>query len=345
MDKTLLYDGIVFSLQRTGGISVLYSEIISRLPRSSYELVGFRADPPTALTDATYAYQAPRRLEKYRRATYSGKAEVFHSTYYRLPAKRGAAVVTTVHDFVYERFLSLPQRIVHGVQKRAAIAGSDRIICVSESTRRDLLEFVGQQYRDRTIVVPLAASEMFHPLLGIQMLPQVLFVGPRTTYKNFPAVVDAMDSLRDLSLLCVGGGAFTEDERRLLDHKLPGRYRWAGFISLPELNLEYNRSLCLAYPSLYEGFGIPVLEAMRTGCPVVAVNVSSIPEVAGDAAILLERGDADEIRMAIESLSVGVTREVIATRGLARAGMFSWDETYRRTVAVYEELLGHPLVD
>lgn len=343
MNKTLLYDGIVFNLQSIRGISVLFSEIISRLPRASYELVGFRAAPPATLPDATYTYRAPRLFERYRRATYAGKAEIFHSTYYRLPAERSATVVTTVHDFVYERFAPLSRRLVHGVQKRAAIAGADRIICVSESTRRDLLEFVGHEYHDRTVVVPLAAGEAYHPVLRTARLPQVLFVGSRGDHKNFGAVVDALASLRDLSLLCVGGGTFTTDERTLLDRRLPGRYRGAGYISDAELNLEYNRSLCLAYPSLYEGFGIPVLEAMCAGCPVVAVNASSIPEVAGDAAILLERGSAGEIRGAIESLLVVATRDALVARGSARAAGFSWDETYRRTVSVYEELLGHAL--
>lgn len=341
--NTLLYDGIVFSLQRTGGISVLFSQIISRLPRASYELFGFSPSPPAALPDARYSYRAPRRLERYRQAKYSGKADIFHSTYYRLPADRSASVVTTVHDFIYERFDSLPRRLVHSVQKRAAIAGASRIICVSESTRRDLLEFVGHSYHDRAVVVPNAASEVFHPVVGTPRLAQVLFVGSRGVHKNFQGVVDALTSLRDLSLLCVGGGDFTRDERALLDSRLTGRYRSAGYISDGELNLEYNRSLCLAYPSLYEGFGIPVLEAMRAGCPVVAVNASSIPEVAGDAAILLEKGNADEIRAAIESLMVVTNRDSLVARGSARAAIFSWDESYRRTVAVYEEILGHSI--
>jgi mannosyltransferase len=251
--------------------------------------------------------------------------------------------VTTVYDFVYERFESYPRRLVHGVQKRAAIAGADRIICISESTKQDLLDFVGNQYRDRAVVVPLAASAAFHPVPGTARLPQVLFVGARGGYKNFPALVDALVPLRDLTLLCVGGGLFSPQDRELLERQLPGRYRSAGRISDAELNLEYNRSLCLAYPSRYEGFGIPVLEAMRAGCPVVAMNASSIPEVAGDAAILLESGDADEIRAAIESLSVAAKRDVLVTRGLARAAKFNWDETYRRTVEVYEELLGHSI--
>ena len=323
---------------------MLFSEIVSRLPRAAYELIGFREAPPAALSDAAYRYRAPRRLERYRRAMFDDRSEIFHSTYYRLPADRRTRVVTTVYDFVYERFASLPRRIVHSVQKRAAITAADRIICISESTRRDLLEFVGHHYHDRTLVVPLAAAETFHPVVGTERLSQVLFVGSRGRYKNFLAVVHALASLRDISLLCVGGGAFTSEERTLLDHQLPGRYRAAGYVSDAELNIEYNRSLCLAYPSLYEGFGIPVLEAMRAGCPVVAVNASSIPEVAGNAAILVERGSADEIRYAIESLSVAATREALVARGLARSRDFSWDETYRRTVTVYEELLGHSLV-
>lgn len=342
--KKLIYDGIVFSLQRTGGVSVLFSEIISRLPRSSYELVGYREAPPALLSEASYTYRPPRPVERYRRARFGARAGIFHSTYYRLPADRGPTVVTTVYDFVYERFASLPRRLVHGLQKRAAIAGADRIICISESTRRDLLEFVGHKYHDRTIVIPLAAAASFHRVAGTGRGPQVLFVGPRAGYKNFGAVVDALEPMRGLSLLCVGGGGFSVEERRLLDLKLPGRYGGAGYISNPELNVEYNRSLCLVYPSLYEGFGIPVLEAMRAGCPVVAVNASSIPEVAGDAAILLEVGSADEIRAAIESLLVGETHEAFSGRGIARAAGFSWDETCRRTVVVYEEILGHPLV-
>ena len=340
----VLYDGIVFSMQRTGGISVLFSEIIQRLPRGSYELTGFRGAPPPALADATYRAIAPRWLERYRRSTIESNADIFHSTYYRLPAARGVKVVTTVFDFIYERYGRGASRMVHGIQKRRAIAGADRIICISESTRRDLLEFVGHRYEDRTVVVPLAAAACFHPLASTERLPQVLFVSGRTPHKNFRAVVDALTSMPDLTLVCVGGGAFTAAERALLDGVLPGRYRHSGYLSEEALNLEYNRSLCLTYPSQFEGFGIPVLEAMRAGCPVIAMNSSSIPEVAGDAAILMERGDADEIRQAIESLLVSGTRATLVVRGSTRANAFSWDTTYRQTVAVYEGLLGRVLV-
>jgi mannosyltransferase len=339
----VLFDGIVFSLQETGGISVIFSEIISRLPAASYELMGFRETPPTAIAGARYSYYRPRPLERYRRARTRGAFDLFHSTYYRLPTTRPSRVVTTVYDFVYERFAPVHRRLLHSLQKQKAIAGSDRIICISESTRRDLLEFSGQAVADRTVVIPLGASDSFHPLSDVAALPQVLFVGKRGGYKNFAAVVEALSTLRDIALVCVGGGAVVSAELDLLERRIPRRYRFAGHLSTPELNREYNRSLCLAYTSLYEGFGIPVLEAMRAGCPVIAVNGSAIPEVAGNAAILLETGRPDEICDAIQRVAVSATRNDMVSRGRDRAALFSWDDTYRRTAAVYEELCGRQL--
>ena len=339
----LLFDGIAFTLQETGGISVLFSEIISRLPGGSYELMGFRETPPAALVRATYSYHRPRPLERYRRARTTGAFDVFHSTYYRLPTARRSKVVTTVYDFVYERFAPVHRRVVHTLQKQKAIAGSDRIICISESTRRDLLEFSGVSIGDRTVVIPLGASDSFHPLSDVAVLPQVLFVGKRSGHKNFAALVEALSTLRDITLVCVGGGGFMTAELELLEHQIPHRYRFAGYLSTPELNREYNRSLCLAYTSLYEGFGIPVLEAMRAGCPVIAVNRSAIPEVAGDAAILLDTGRPDEIREAIQDVAVSTKRNDMVSRGRDRSSLFSWETTYRRTATLYEELSGRHL--
>jgi hypothetical protein len=116
----LLFDGIVFSLQETGGISVLLSEIISRLPAGCYELMELRKTPPTAIAGATYSYDRPRPLERYRRARTRGAFDLFHSTYYRLPTTRRSKVVTTVYDFVYERFAPVHRCVVHALQKQKA---------------------------------------------------------------------------------------------------------------------------------------------------------------------------------------------------------------------------------
>ncbi len=337
----IIIDGVIFSLQRTGGISVLFREIIRRLPTASYRLVGFREQPLPELAASPYEARSPRPLERYRRADFGVDAGVFHSTYYRLPARRGPKVVTTVYDYVYERYASWPRRLVHSQQKRRAIAGADRIICISESTRRDLLDVMGHRYEERTVVVPLAAADTFHPLAGVDRGLQALFVGGRAGYKNFESVVKALSMLPEITLKIVGGGPLTAPERQLLTQHIDGRFVAAGYLTDAELNLEYNRSLCLVYPSLYEGFGIPVLEAMRAGCPVIAFNGSSIPEVAGDAALLLERGDGDEIREAISTLVPTNRRQDLIARGVVRAARFTWETTYQNTMAVYEQLAGH----
>ena len=139
-------------------------------------------------------------------------------------------------------------------------------------------------------------------------------------------------------MVCVGGGNFTREEVQLLEQYLHLRYRHLGFLTNIELNIEYNQSLCLVYPSLYEGFGIPVLEAMKSGCPVIAVNCSSIPEVAGNAALLLENGNPFDIRQAVESLMISETRDKYIGRGVVQSARFSWDETYQKTMRVYNDL-------
>jgi len=152
-----------------------------------------------------------------------------------------------------------------------------------------------------------------------------------------------MEALRELRLVLVGGGPLTKEERALLEKYAAGRFVHRGYLSEIELNGEYNRSVCLVYPSLYEGFGIPVLEAMRAGCPVVAVNSSSIPEVAGTAALLMERGTPEEVRQAVEYMMVDENRRRYRSQGFSRSERFSWDITYKRTAKLYEELLGYEL--
>lgn len=337
------FDGIIFSLQSSGGISVLFQELISRLPVESYELVGYRETPPPLVASDSYRFQPPRLLERYRAARVGRKVDVFHSTYYRLPVARRSKVVVTVHDYTYERFAAGPRRLLHSFQKKRAIAGSDSIICVSECTRRDLLEFSGAAYEDRAVVIYNGAAREYSRLSDVEVLPQVIFVGMRAGYKNFSSVLNALSSTPRINLVCVGGGAFTRREIELMEKHVPGRYRHTGYLTKPQLNLEYNRSLCLIYPSLYEGFGIPIVEAMRAGCPVVAVNRSSIPEVAGDAAILMDRGHPDEIRQAIEAVRSTEAREDWARRGLVQSARFSWDRTFEQTREVYEGLLGKSL--
>ncbi|MBH3359956.1 glycosyltransferase family 1 protein [Pseudomonas guariconensis] len=317
-------DGVIYALQRSGGVSVVFDEILSRLPKSQVVV-----EVP----------KLTRPWERYSKVEFDDHKSVFHSTYYRLPRGRAKGVVTTVHDFTYERFSSGPKKWVHSWQKRKAISGADTIICVSENTKKDLLEFLRVRDSQKVVVIPNGVSGAYK-YLGKAVKEQVLFVGARGGYKNFKNAVLALSDISDVFLMCVGGGGFSKEEIGFLEYYMPGRYQHAGRITNEQLNICYNESICLVYPSLYEGFGIPVLEAMRAGCPVVAVDSSSIPEVAGEAALLLEAGCVEEIKNAINFFLLSENRNMYVERGFKRAKLYSWDETCRRTVEVYEDLLG-----
>ena len=343
----ILYDGIIYYLQRNGGISVLYNELFSRLSLSSceYSLISYSCSGQPQ--DHRNIVRAPRVVERYRDVAFEC-ADIFHSTYYRLPdssSGRLSKVVTTVHDYTYERYVGGVKRNVHSWQKNRAINKSDKIICVSESTRSDALEFSGVS-EDRIEVIPNGVSADYFPVRGVVVaeVPHIIFVGARQGYKNFDSVVKAVSLFKELVLVCIGGGRFEKKELALLERYLPGRHKPAGFLTNSELNLEYNRALCLIYPSLYEGFGIPVLEAMSAGCPVIAVDASSIPEVAGDAALLIESGAVEEIEAGIKALLSDDYRQSLISKGFVQAKKFSWDITYKKTMALYEQVLGKKLV-
>lgn len=333
----ILFDGIIFKLQKMGGVSVLFKEIIARLPSDSYQLLSYIKESSGSKQD-NFKFQSPRICERYRRVIFKEKIDVFHSTYYRLPKKKSCKVIMSVYDYTYERYVPGFRKTIHSWQKNKAISESDKIICISESTRNDLIKYSGDIYSERSTVIHCGVSEDYYPISGINVLPQVLFVGARSGYKNFKAVIFALIKLKDLNLVCVGGGDFTHEERRLLDKFLPGRYSCLAYLKNSELNQVYNQSLCLVYPSLYEGFGIPIVEAMRAGCPVIAVNCSSIPEVAGNAAVLIEKGEPDEIKDAISVLMDDVKRKSMIEKGYKQSKKFSWDKTFEDTLKVYNEL-------
>lgn len=342
----ILYDGIIYSLQRNGGISVLYNELLSRLSEASCNYSVISYGHSVEFPGKKNIVRAPRLAERYRSVNYE-RADIFHSTYYRLPDSSSiglSKVITTVHDYTYERYIGGLKRQVHSWQKNRAINKSDKIICVSESTKNDALEFSGVS-EDRIEVIPNGVSADYFSIPGMVLsdLPQAIFVGARQGYKNFDSVVKAVSLFKDLVLVCVGGGGFDKKELAFLDENLPGRYRHAGFLTNAELNVEYNKAICLIYPSLYEGFGIPVLEAMSAGCPVIAVDASSIPEVAGDAAHLIERGTVEEIEAGISALMSDDYRQSLISKGFIQADKFSWDITYKKTMALYEQVLGKKL--
>lgn len=353
----IVLDNIVFSLQRAGGISVVWQEQIQRLIRDTklfscefIEYQGatnniFRSD--LILDNIDTRSSSGLMLKRYLSPNYKkNQAHIFHSSYYRTSGNKKALNVTTVHDFTYEYFYkgSLAQK-VHTWQKNKAIENSDAIICVSENTKSDLIHFLPNINPQKIFVVHNGVSSDFRIIdISNSTLPfasqsYVLYVGARGGYKNFGMAVEAC-AHTGYNLIMVGGGILTDSERELLNSKLtPNKYKLLLGIENTSLNELYNGAFCLIYPSLYEGFGIPVIEAQKAGCPIIAAKCSSLPEISGENNLLIENISTNLIIDNMQKLSNDAFRKQLIMDGQKNAERFTWDNTYYKTIEIYKSLL------
>ena len=248
-----------------------------------------------------------------------------------LPLAPGCPAVVTIHDLSFEREPSLMSRKDRLVFKRVvprAARKAKRVLTVSERTRRDLRELYGIP-DDKIVVTPNGVGSAFTPGDGKGGYDYVLMVGAIQGRKNPLAALAAAESA-GLPLI-VAGPAKDEELTRLLERR---GARIAGYVTGDELVQLYRGAVCLIQPSRFEGFGLPVLEAMACGTPVVAVPEAALQEVAGDAAVWADEHElGDGIRRAVAE------RERLVAAGLERARAFSWAETARRTLEVYREAL------
>jgi mannosyltransferase len=343
-------DGIIFSLQHHGGISVYFRELLSRFT-SQHQVTLTLEQPVKRPVDAAsmagirqveHPARAYERLRK-ARALDIEKPTVFHSTYYRRPELRGQPSVVTVHDFTYQRFMRGPRGWMHRWLMNGSITKAQHIICISEATRQDLLEFIPVRADQQVSVIHNGVSALFRPLKPSGTCtklstgrPFMLFVGQRAGYKNFWLALQALESLPDLELHCVGGGNLQPEELACISEATRSRVRHLGFIDDEQLNVLYNQAYCLLYPSAHEGFGIPVLEAMQTGCPVVSVGCKAVVEVGGPA-LLVSQDASDPLALvdAIRQLEAAGRRTELRDMGIARSGLFSWDKCFEQTLGVY----------
>ncbi len=288
-------------------------------------------------------------------AAWANKTDVLHATYV-LPPVAPCPMVVTVHDlsFIpYPKALSFRARLVLRTLVPVSVRVAARVIAISEFTKRDLIK----AYRiapEKIRVTHLAPAASFRPLEenGDARLPGgitepfILAVGNLEPRKNLGRLIDAFGSMvrdRNFSGNMVLAGklsrAAREVSRLLRQLGLEKRVVLAGYVSEAELRILYARAAVFVYPSLYEGFGLPPLEAMACSCPVVASNAAALPEILGDAAILVDPLSANDLTEAIHSV---VTRPELArelrAKGLVHAGSFSWRKTAAQTRAVYEEL-------
>jgi mannosyltransferase len=160
----------------------------------------------------------------------------------------------------------------------------------------------------------------------------------RSFHKNFNSCVLALEHI-NVDFKIIGGGGLNKDELALLDSTIPGRYQHLTNIDNESLNKYYESAICLLYPSIYEGFGLPILEAMANGCAVVTTNASSIPEVAGDAAILLEDPSPNNLKGSIVALINPILNRNVINKGFINCKKFSWHKTISKTMDIYKQIL------
>tara|TARA_S200000501_G_scaffold345741_1_gene358631 strand:+ start:115 stop:1149 length:1035 start_codon:yes stop_codon:yes gene_type:complete len=340
------FDGIIYSLQKYGGISNYFTNLINEssqiLPKKTQLSLYGNPRIEYNITSKVKNYKY-RTLERYRDVLNISDGSILHSSYYRISKSKKVKNVITLYDFTYEKFNYNVRSAPHIYQKNKAIRNADAIICISNNTKNDLLNYYPSLLNENKVFVThLSASDDFTSLKTPYnkriINPFVIFVGPRVGYKNFKIVVKALEIKKDISLCIVGGGNLTSEEILELNQKLGKRYRHLGYVSSAELNQLYNKALCLVYPSLYEGFGIPILEAQKAACPVICNNISSIPEVAGNGAIILNNCTAESVSHSIDMLLNEKNFLSLIKKGHQNSLRFSWSKTANKTKAIFKEL-------
>jgi glycosyltransferase involved in cell wall biosynthesis len=285
---------------------------------------------------------------------------LFHAPHYVLPPLVRCRSVVTIHDCIHLMFPQyLPNRMALTYARtsiRLAAHRATRVMTVSESSKRDILRFVDLQ-PEKIDVIYNAYDERFgvepceEDVVRVRERYQlhdefVLYAGNVKPHKNLERLIDAFHLVRKrglehLKLVMIGDeiSRYSSLRRAVHRHQLHKYVRFLGYLPEATLAVMYRLAGVFVFPSLYEGFGLPPLEAMASGTPVVTSNVSSLPEVAGDAAVLIDPYDPASIAGGIEQVLTNETlRHDLRQKGLARARQFSWEQSVRRVREIYEEV-------
>ena len=358
----VLYDHQAFEMQRFGGISRYFCEIARRL-HMHYDVpvhfsvnyyfttwrVGKHVIPmPRFIFKHYKKYFMRKNHNRVVQALCEGGNYVFHPTYYDPYFLRYIGrhpYVVTVHDMIHEKFYDMfTDAEIVTWQKRETILHADRIIAISENTKKDIVEILGVNPEKIDVIYHATGMKPFDGCPRLK-LPKyyILYVGDRAPYKNFQRFMEAFARLRrdfpDLHVVCTGK-PLHKSERVPLDYLDIWKYFLQIKASDRDLAELYARAQCFVYPSLYEGFGIPILEAWACHCPVALSRASCFPEIAAEAGCYFNPMSVDSMVEAIASLlrSEDERRRLVAA-GDARLKLFSWEKAARATEAVYRRVL------
>ena len=360
----VLYDGMIFHRQKAGGINRYFEKLIDYLPESVEPSMTLSRFPNQNFPKSERlklfieSFNLPKPFRKVSRAIRASRLELvrkniapdlIHATYYDTlggfeKISNGPPFVVTVHDMTHEKFPNLLDRHGrHAELKKRAIKKADAIICVSHHTKCDLLELF-PECESRTRVI-YHATELGDVLPNDTMpkpnRPYVLYVGSRSRHKNFDGLLRAfriaISRDDELQLRTVGSEFSKEEKHQILDLGLDKHLINHGIVDDRQLAQLYRRSLCFVYPSFYEGFGLPLLEAMSCETPVLAANNSCIPEVVRDAALLFDPNSKTDLADALTFMFRNpCVREQLVKEGRTRCREFSWEKSAWETLKAYE---------
>lgn len=360
------FDDQIFIAQSRGGISKYFVEIITRLPNYGIEpVLLLNSTRNHHLAESGLVTEAKRdsplqskirgllwRLTGYPRYVISKKTNVdlIHHTFTHKGylGQLNKPSVVTVYDMIPEVYPEyFPMGNPHFAKEKYA-EKCDRIISISDSTTRDMLQFYGESIEDKTFIIPFGVGEQFlEPDLSVEMpvLPEnyLLFVGIRRGYKEFATAFQAFEEIAlhedNLHFVIVGGGRYSDAERDMITNSNFKNRVMHFNPSDKQMPLFYKRASCFLFPSVYEGFGLPTLEALASGTPVVLADASCSREVGGDLAIYFEPGSVQGLAEAIGQARAKEWRELIKLEGPLRARAFNWDSVAEQTAMLYKQLL------
>ena len=351
----IVIDNLIFEWQKAGGISVVWYELIKRMlgdinvcpnlefveyPNTDDNIFhkNLNIDSKAIVKKCTASGFSWKRYLNL--ALPADKKFIFHSTYYRTCSNPNAINIITVHDFTYEYFNKGLKKYIHSITKNRAIRNADYVICISENTKEDLIKFVPDVDKEKIFVIPNGSSDDFFVLSQDNLECHedfLIFVGSRASYKNFDLAVKVAKQTN--TKLKIVGNKLSDNEKAMVYEYLGDNYEELGHIDNCKLNKEYNKALALIYPSAYEGFGLPVIEAQKAGCPVVAIMNSSIKEIYGDCSFLSPDDNVDNLCNIVMRLKDKANRGYAVNFGLENAAKYTWNNTYKMYKELYRKIM------
>jgi len=359
----ILYYGYIYSGQNVGGINRYFENIIKHLPGNLFPILStrknrahnFPSNKNLKIIRFNNRLIKNRKLSNHLENYYMSfkykriKPDIFHPTYYNMLIHENnlkyvrCPIVLTVYDLIHELFIPESNFIN---TKKSMINRADKIICISENTKKDLINFYNVD-EEKVKVIYLASDLKIQNQSTDKIKPEnayFLYVGTRAKYKNMNLLYTAFQRInskyKNIKLFMVGKELDESEKKELNSMAILEHIKVETNIDDEKLSRLYNGSIALVFPTRYEGFGYPALEAMICGTVPLASNVASIPEILGDAGILFDNTSVDELTEKMFYLFENPEyRDLLIKKGFEQAKLFNWENTVKETTNLYQSLV------